>query len=84
MEPITYRKLRDRLNKLSEDQLDQTAQMWPEEQPVIEICGITIASEDQYYDPENEDDGCMPLSDFDEDMQKEVKLGIKKGTVAIF
>jgi hypothetical protein len=83
MKTLTYRELRDKLNTLTEDQLDQKAQMWPDERPVIEISGIEINKEDLYYDMENPDDGCAPRADFDDVDNPDIVLGIRSGLVML-
>ena len=84
METLTYKELRDKINTLTEDQLNQKVQFYPEERPIIEVEGFEINKEDLYYDPENPEDGCAPLTEFDEDIRQDMIVGIEAGTVMLF
>jgi hypothetical protein len=83
METLTYRELKDQLEKLTEEQLDQPAQMWPEERPRIDVHGIEINQEDLYYDMNNPDDGCAPLLEFHDVDIADIVLGIEVGKVML-
>jgi hypothetical protein len=79
---MNYKELRDFLNNLSEDQLQQEVKVWPEESSAIKVNRVSITKEDLYYSSYNES-WCGPIDCFDEPNRADLILGITKGTIML-
>jgi hypothetical protein len=79
---MTFKELRDFLNKLSEDQLQQEVKVWPEESSAIKVYSVNLTKEDLYYSPYGEL-CCESIDCFDESEKGDLIIGIKKGTIML-
>jgi len=69
---MNYRALKEFLNGLTEEQLNQTARFWPEEAPLEEVIHAEVLDEDMIYDPEYPEEGCCRRSEVDPDDRYEI------------
>ena len=81
MKNKTYRELREFLNSLTEEQLDQKIHLEITEYKVFDHLHTSITNEDYIVD----DDYISPISSFDKDyiFDEEPVVALKKGTVVI-
>lgn len=59
---ITWREIKELVNKLTEEQLDATVIMWQEEGAITDIDAFQL-EEDHYIDLDDSENGCFPESE---------------------
>lgn len=82
--PMTYGALKDFLDSLTDEQLSQKVMLWGEEECRTLLDG-EVLSEDYYFNIEDRDAGCFPMSDFTDDPDDPTELTVahKAGTVIL-
>lgn len=85
--PVSIRELRDFLNEIEESYLDNTFFVGKENETQL-VHYMERVADDMYYDPDNVEEGNLPLSEW-KDHWSEVDLnnlkpGILKGTPVFF
>jgi len=82
---MTYKELKEKLNELTEDQLNQEIMVEQEDMPMMLLTGFFITDEDYIYNKEYPDHGCFPVSELDDSEDiSDYKIGIKAGTPTLF
>lgn len=82
---MNWKELKDFCNSLPESELNKTVIVWGEEHGIANVCAEQL-SEDYYYNPDDPDVGCFPISDM-KDLSGEDKESLEvvysKGTPMI-
>lgn len=80
---MTYKELKEKLNALSEDELNQCVKIWGEDIN-LSACSVDECDEDQYYNP------CWDSCELESSLSEEdlsdpdTRLEIKKGTFYLY
>lgn len=75
--PLTWAKLKEKIEKMSEEELNENVKIWSEEIPLESECYLEKENEDLYY---HEDfDYCYPESELDNYTKEECVLVLEKG-----
>lgn len=80
---MTYKELKEELEKLTEAQLNQKVRVWGEETMIKDNCRMETAIEDYVYDSEYQEDGCFPRSDWDGD-EENLRIALQAGEVFLW
>ena len=78
---MTYKELKEKLNELTEDQLNQEVKVMQEDTEIKELLSIEVSEEDYIYEREYPFDGCFPISELPGGCDDDYVVGIKVGTV---
>lgn len=79
---ITWKELRDAIDKMSEEEMNKLAQSWGEDLPLNKNLSLEQTEDDMYFDSECPDDGAFPKSAYynnEDDIPSSCELIAKKG-----
>jgi len=82
---MTYKELKEKLNKLTEYQLNQEVKVMQEDDLIKGVASIEVSNEDYIYEKEYPSFGCFPKSELNpKDDEDDYCVCMGSGTVFIY